>query len=234
MQNYTNIFLLPLLLLGLGCPPPSDGEGESTDAADDPGDGETTTEGGPSTETSGDGDGDTSGDGDGDGEPGDGDGDGDGDACLPPTFGADDNNMRWVTFEAWPAWAQFAEPVDLQEAIDGGILTPVELGLDAECFELAGTTVHTCVIEVECVELLGYPLSEVSLEPGDCAMIGGAWTMTGSAATLPGCWGAVDGFAVRLQEAAPTCNGEPGDVGCACVDGSCLGGLTCKSEFCSP
>jgi hypothetical protein len=233
MNNYAKtIFLLPLLLLG--CPSPSDGEGESTDAADEPGDGdgEPTTDGDTSTETTGDGDGDTSGDGDGDGEPGDGDGDGD--ACDAPTFAADSNNVRWVTFGDWPAWAQHAEPVDLQEAIDGGILTPVELGNGAECFELSGTSVHTCVIEVECVPLLGYPLSEVSLEPGDCAMIGGAWTMTGSAATLPGCWGAVDGFAVRLQEVAPTCDGEPGDVGCACVDGSCLDGLTCKSEFCSP
>jgi hypothetical protein len=213
----------------LGCPvdpPGEDGTAVSTDTSSGDGDGD----GDPGDGDPGDGDGD------GDGDPsGDGDGDGDGDGCLEPSFGADSSNMRWVTFEAWPAWAQFVEPIDLQEAIDAGTLTPVDLGLGVECYELLGSDVHPCVIEVECVELLGYPLLEVPIETSDCAEIGGAWDMTGLAPAFgSGCWGAVDGFAVRLRADAPMCDGPAGDVGCACMVDSCLDGLTCKSDFCSP
>jgi hypothetical protein len=211
MKSFTHL-AIPLLLTACPTPGPVD---ESTDGAD----GESSSsESGSDTTT------------------GDGDGDGDGDACLlEPTFGADSNNMRWVTFETWPAWAQFAEPIDLQEGIGAGTLVPVDLGLDAECFEIDGFAMHTCVFEVECVELVGYPLSEVSVLPDACAPVGGAWDETGIVALLGGgCFAAVGDFAVRVRVDAPVCEGPAGSIGCECVLGSCLDGLTCKSDFCSP
>jgi hypothetical protein len=210
MKSFTHL-AIPLLLTACPTPGPVD---ESTDGAD----GESSSsESGSDTTT------------------GDGDGDGDGDACLlEPTFGADSNNMRWVTFETWPAWAQFAEPIDLQQAIDAGTLTPVDMGLDAECYEIDGFEVHTCVFEVECVKLLGYPLAEAPLTTGDCAPLGGAWDQVGDAPVGGGCWGAVGEFAVRLRVDAPACDGPAGSVGCECSQSSCLDGLSCKSGFCSP
>jgi hypothetical protein len=218
---------IPLLLTA--CPifvPMDESTDDGADDATSTGDGD------------GDGDGDgstTTGDGDGDSGDGDGDGEGDGDACLEPTFGADSNNMRWVTFDTWPAWAQFAEPVDLQDGIDSGTLVLVDMGLDAECYEIEGFAMPTCVFEVECVKLIGYPLGDAEILPDGCAPVGGAWDSAGFVGVLgSGCWGAIGDFAVRLRDEAPVCEGPAGSVGCACELGICLDGLTCKSDFCSP
>lgn len=240
MKTYAYL-ALPILLTA--CPIMPGPSGESTDGADGDttdfsgdGDGD-----GDSTTATGDGDGDGDGDpstetGDGDGDAGDGDpGDGDGDGCPEPTFAADSNNMSWVTFDDWPAWAQRAELVDLQSAIDLGVLVPVELGLAGGCYEIEGFGVHTCILEVNCIKMIGYPILEAPLTEKDCAPIGGAWNTVGLAPTIGGgCWGSVSDFVVRLSVDAPVCDGPPGDVGCECPVDGCLDGLTCKSGFCSP
>jgi hypothetical protein len=62
--------------------------------------------------------------GDGDGDPGDGDGD----TCeSTAAIECDDLNRCWAQDADWPAWAQWADPVDVQNGVDAGTLTPVDI-----------------------------------------------------------------------------------------------------------
>jgi hypothetical protein len=136
--------------------------------------------------------------GDGDGDPGDGDGD----TCeSTAAIECDDLNRCWAQDADWPAWAQWADPVDVQNGVDAGTLTPVDIGLSAECYVLSGADHHVCVIDVDCTPLLGRPATEVGLTESDCAPIGGPWSWVGEMENDPtgACWGIIGEIAVQLR-----------------------------------
>lgn len=177
------LYASALLLALVGCASPAGDCTEAECAEDD-----STTTGGPSAD---------GGDAAGDGDPGDGD---TGEECTDTsTVLCDALNFCWVHEPGWPARAHWVDPVDIQNGIDAGTLTPVDARIDAECYHLDGNpTHHPCVIDVGCTQLLGRPLTEVTLAASDCAPVGGPWRWVGESEDGQ-CWGLVDGVAVRLN-----------------------------------
>jgi hypothetical protein len=114
------------------------------------------------------------------------------------TITCDSLNRCWAEKDGWPNEAQWADPVDVQNGVDSGTLTPVDLGLAAECYTLDGADYHPCVVNVDCTPLLGMPAVEIELTESDCASTGGPWSWVGESATGT-CWGLVGELVVRLR-----------------------------------
>jgi hypothetical protein len=128
--------------------------------------------------------------GDGDGDSGDGDGDM---ACEAPTVACSDG--CWASS---PTWTAEAEATVVNGIIEPGVWVPVDLGLDAECWELDGVGTHVCVVDVCGVHLLGHPANEMAFDqPGSECDFTGVWSSTATAGGL--CFGLVNGVAVELR-----------------------------------
>jgi hypothetical protein len=158
------------------------------------------TDGGEISSDSGTDTGETDGPGDGDGDPGDGDGD----LCDPPTVTCSESGECWASDLTWTAEASATL---VNAVIEPGIWVPVNLGLDAECWELNGVGTHVCIVDVCGVHLLGYPAGEMTLAPDpECDFIG-AWSAT---ATGQGkCYGLIAGVAVELRGTDIACIDAP-------------------------
>ncbi len=180
----------------------------------------------------------------GDGDPGDGDGD----SIAPcenntPVVTCSDANVCWAAENDWTAEARAIEQSIIDNAVDSGIWTPVNIGIGTECWELIGSDNHTCVVSICGAKLFGQPANEIPLEPaGSACDFTGVWESTAFA--LEKCFGLIDGVAVELRDAAtpyhvgemwgpcPTINGIP--TLCSSEDIACVPADFGESNICLP
>jgi hypothetical protein len=120
------------------------------------------------------------------------------------TILSDSLGRSWVTLPEWGAWLQFADPFDMQAAIDSGTLTFAALDIPGgQCYALQGTAVHVCEIVADCVIVLGHPAAELPLTAADCAPVSAPWYKT-ALDTHGVCWAILPGdFAVRIRTDSP-------------------------------
>ena len=113
-------------------------------------------------------------------------------ACIEadPAIDCDGTNLCWAWLPSWSAWAQYAEPGVFDELVQADIIQ------GAECFEVQGSDAHVCIIDVECVDLVGRPAAELVTVESACADQG-PWESVVQTNTQ--CFGIVGAVAILLD-----------------------------------
>jgi hypothetical protein len=114
-------------------------------------------------------------------------------SCADGPETSDDNGRCFVYVDEWAAWAQTITDVEIAEAIQYGILEPLD---DPNCYALQGSTRAPCTTVVQGATLYGMPVSQLDVTAESCAGVGPwAYTVTGYGE----CFGVVDDLAVLLD-----------------------------------
>jgi hypothetical protein len=118
-----------------------------------------------------------------------------------------DGDTCWAKQEWWSAWAEYADPTVINDALVNGVIVPtnevVKTNIESDCYDVVGEPgKHVCVSVVDCVPLFGRPAQEEDgLSVSDCA-VSGPWThaLLNSSEQCMGVFGgAAQGFAVKLR-----------------------------------
>jgi hypothetical protein len=109
-----------------------------------------------------------------------------------------DDTGCWASSDGWTGAAQAVVQDDIDQAVNGGLWEPADLAVGDECWTVAGSDAHICIVESCGAKLLGRPSNELGLDlagPG-CGYTG-SWSAT--AGSLGMCLGLIDGLAVQLR-----------------------------------
>lgn len=112
----------------------------------------------------------------------------------------DDSDQCWAKDPGWDAWAGAIINDQIDKAVyDGVLIETRDVVAGDQCWELAGTDGHLCIVYLGSAKLVGRPASELLLSPAGqaCSSFDGVWTEHAEGWGM--CFGIVDGVAVQLD-----------------------------------
>ena len=107
-----------------------------------------------------------------------------------PMIECEGSGLCWAWLPGWSSWAQYGG----SGIFDG--FEPVDLLPYAECYQVIDSDAHMCIVEVDCVRLMGRPAAEILTIESTCAEPGPWESIAG---TNTQCFGVIDDVAVLLD-----------------------------------